>query len=285
MILDDKRLKAPGTTLNLRGHLNEETIQRAAKEMAALMQETFPVHLPDGLRGELSILNVIMLGVEVVTTLGEYLTPDRLAFTVNPALISAALHSTTDPSILEAYLEHVIVQSGSDPQTLIEGIQKAKRDLQCPAIRRKLLADLRSTLLPLGPEGRPSLIRAADWPELLSISDMLIPFTGALLGLRGVSKSRTISDCLAFLSEDYIAEVNYVSEYVSEIEAALADEKLAARMKTPSTRIRKLSDVFAGMRFNLSPRYAMEQANQARRHLRRERARTTEAQRPQPENS
>jgi hypothetical protein len=67
----------------------EELNTRAVAEMAAkTLRQVFPVLLPDGFSGEFSLLDLCGLGAALLLAGKIFLSPDRRAFRVDPALLS-----------------------------------------------------------------------------------------------------------------------------------------------------------------------------------------------------
>jgi len=253
--------------------------------MATQLLSTFRLNLPDGFHGELSLHDLTMLGLSLVVSAAEYLTPDRLAFSVNPALISVLYQAQSDRSVLESYFERLLTASGDDPDVVIEGMRDAKKALQNPGTLRQLQKDALAAVLPPARQGRPAKLSQADWPDLLRNSERLLPLSEALLKLRTISKGRPAREMLAFLRPDFTTEIDSLSEYLAEIEKILGDDKLLSASKTMETRSRKLAESLAGLKFNVTPLYAITQANQARRHFQKTASRSVAASQLRKGNS
>ena len=65
----------------------------------------------DGFHGELSLLDLAGLGLMIVTSASELLTPDRLSFVVTPTMMSVVLQSRGNPAVLEDYFYGLIAEA------------------------------------------------------------------------------------------------------------------------------------------------------------------------------
>ncbi|WP_263367953.1 hypothetical protein [Edaphobacter bradus] len=244
--------------------MNEAEVRRTAKALAALQLQMFPAHLMDGFRGELSLLDLAALGLTMVTSASELLTPDRLSFKVTPTMASVILQARGNPAILEDYFYEVIAESGISAEQMVEASRAIRAQLEEPGIVRGLMKEAVKTLLPAQKAGRPAKLDRSDWPVLLETSERLRPLCLALTRLERYAKSRSLEDNLRYLKPDFPEAVEFLWRYLDQAKVLLSDRTFLSRVKSPKARNVRLADALAGLQFKLTAKYATQQAARAR---------------------
>lgn len=115
--------------------------------------------------------------------------------------------------------------------------------------------------------GRPSKITEADLRRLAKLSQQLLPLCIAFVRLQLSDKKRGGRQYLDFLELDFPEQVTFLKQHQERLESVLKDNELLAHIKTPIKQAEKLADIFAGFAFEMSPQYAMQQAQAARLRL------------------
>jgi hypothetical protein len=248
--------------------VNEDETRKTAKELAVLQLQMFPAHLTDGFRGELSLLDVAAIGLTVVTSANELLTPDRRSFVVPPTLMSVILQSKGNPEILEDYFYKVIAESGMSAEQMVDVSRAIRTQLEEPGIVRGLMKEAVQTLIPPQKGGRPSKLDRTDWPRFLETSQRLRPLCAALTRLQRLAKNRTMEENLDHLNRDFPEAVEYLFRYLEQVKSVFSDLSFLANAKHAKTRNARLADALAGVQFGLKPKYATQQAARARSAMR-----------------
>jgi hypothetical protein len=252
--------------------MSDVQVRRVAKQLALLQIQIFPAHFMDGFRGELSLLDLAALGLMVVTTSSDQLTPDRRAFKVAPMMMSLLFQSRDNPIVLEDYFYNLIVESRISPAELLEMSRTLRRSLEEPGTVRGLIKEAAHNLLPPQKAGRPAKLDRQNWQILLETADQVRPLCTALSRLRRVAKNRKLEDDLNYLELDYPQAVEFIRSHIEEAKRVFSDLSFLSGVKSPKVRSVRLADAIAGLKFKLKPKYAIQQTARARNERRKQSA-------------
>jgi hypothetical protein len=245
--------------------MQEERSRAVAKAMADLLMSIAPIK-GDNI-GELSLAHALGLGFLMVIAGAKPQNPTSKV-EARGHLVPSLAASPKDTAILEMYFRSIILKSEAAPDELLSEFESMCERLRDQKRLNVLLRKAVKSSKPTERMGRPAKISQSNWLKFVQLSQQLLPLCIALGRLQRTSKKRTLKEQLDFLEPDYPQQVKFLMKHTEQVKSVLTDNALLVRYKTPKTRAEKLSDIFAGFAFGVSPRYAMQQALAAKRGLR-----------------
>ena len=151
----------------------------------------------------------------------------------------------TAPKRVIAFLKSKFFKDG-----LTEADAKRLEDTDCP-----LWADIQKAVEDYVFEvraGRKAKARLEDYQNIAAAGESLFPTCLKLVEELERKTNNSATKILEYLEADYPAQSKYLQDHLSQLDAALKDNRLWIRGKKPHTRARLLADGLAGAALDLS---------------------------------
>jgi hypothetical protein len=254
---------------------NSERIRALISQIIAALNQPVLLSNGDSTQPPLTFTDVVRIGVFFCKVFATIQPESGGRFTEQDLELIAEISSRAQNPDEVADLLMSRVEAGlENPEDLAKLPDGVRRFMERPYNMRQLLVTAVREMIPPNPPGRKRKINDADIPKLLRRADQLRPAIMALIQVTQASRKRPLSERIKYLEPEYPEACEYLLKYEKQLKIITDDKRLMSRAATHHSGVRLIADAIAGAEFDISPRYAIQRVQEARRAVRRRGKRT-----------